>query len=600
MPTQTIIKSIKINNVRGISSKKFIFDNPEMLGNKFHLLVAPNGFGKSSFAGAFSSLKPKSLKIPTSLLHKNDEANKARIEITYAIDGEPDTLIFADEENNTISNIFSIAVISSKVKPHAKTNSAHSQFVKAIASLVIEPIVLVENIPRRPAKSIATSNFTNTFGVSENILPNIQSFAENYLWLGRFLSLPNLVRLTQKTVWKKIDAIVDDVSRQTGTAVDICKWIEVNKLAQLRSIPELQNIAALISDFSELTEVDKFLIAYQFAKAYQEDKENLKEWYAWITYLNRKDRCIQLLKSANSNPDWIELSIKETKSKLVVEFPLATIMSNGQRDLFSLLAQLMKVEFQLSGTRAILIVDEVFDYLDECNLLAAQYYISKFVDQFKSDGAEIFPLFLTHLDPDIFRHSALGLGKKDIRKVHHLDKFIDSSKKAGIAKMVILRDETALKPHIGKYFFHYHPDNCDQETVFVQNGLKKAWGKSYNFYKYVFAEFKKYREGASDTDYVAACVATRIAIEKHSFDQLAELEQRKRFTDEFNKGTSDKLDFVESLGGMVPESHRLLGLLYNDILHHKPNFDYISAIVSKMKNPAIRGMISEIPVPKLF
>jgi hypothetical protein len=59
----------------------------------------------------------------------------------------------------------------------------------------------------------------------------------------------------------------------------------------------------------------------------------------------------------------------------------------------------------------------------------------------------------------------------------------------------------------------------------------------------------------------------------------------------------DKLDFVEQVGGTVPELHRLLGLLYNDILHHKDNFDYISAIVSKMKNPAIRGMMNEIPIP---
>ena len=47
MPVQTKIKSILIENVRGISARNFVFDNPEMIGNKFHLLVAPNGFGKS-------------------------------------------------------------------------------------------------------------------------------------------------------------------------------------------------------------------------------------------------------------------------------------------------------------------------------------------------------------------------------------------------------------------------------------------------------------------------------------------------------------------------------------------------------------------------
>lgn len=599
MLTQTKIKSISVENVRGISSKKFVFDTPEMLGNKFHLLVAPNGFGKSSLAGAFSSLKPRSLKIPTSLLHKEDEANKAKIAITYSVNGV-ETTIKADEGSNDISKIFSVAVINSRLKPHAAAKSGYHQFAKPTASIIIEPIILVECIPKRPTKSISTSAFKQTFGASGKILPNIQSFLDNDLLLCGILSLPGIRRFSQKKVWKQLDPIIDDINARTGTAYQIVDWIESNKLAEFRAIPELAAIATILADFSELTEAERFLVAYQFAKAYEEDAKLLDDHRAWRSYVSGKKRCEELLTSVNSNPAWIAVSIKETKGKLVAEFPEATKMSNGQRDLLSFVAQLMKADFELSGSRAILIVDEVFDYLDECNLLAAQFYVSRFVERFKSNGAEIFPLFLTHLDPNVFIHSALGLGKKDIRKVHLLDKATDSSRRAGIAMMVKLRDEPALKPYIGKYFFHYHPQNCDQEALFRESGLKETWGKSHNFYTYVFEEFGKYRSGGVEADFVAACVATRIAIEKHAFDQLQEAEQKERFTEEFNKRTSDKLDFVEQVGGKVPESHRLLGLLYNDILHHKDNFDYISSIVSKMKNPAIRGMMNEIPIPRTF
>jgi AAA15 family ATPase/GTPase len=112
------IKSITVENVRGISSRKHVFETPDMLGNKFHLLVAPNGYGKSSLAAAFDSLKPRSLKIHPSLLHKDDEANKPKLEISYIEDGVEKTLK-ADDTCNEISKVFSISVINSKLKPRA-------------------------------------------------------------------------------------------------------------------------------------------------------------------------------------------------------------------------------------------------------------------------------------------------------------------------------------------------------------------------------------------------------------------------------------------------------------------------------------------------
>jgi len=361
----------------------------------------------------------------------------------------------------------------------------------------------------------------------------------------------------------------------------------------------LAAIAGLFANFSQFNEVERFLIAYQFAKAYADDAKSLMKQHNWRSYLAGKKRCLDLLAAVNSNPAWINVSVTETKGHLIAEFPVATKMSNGQRDLLVFVAQLMKAEFDLTGERGILVVDEVFDYLDECNLLVAQFYVTRFVERFKSKGAELFPIFLTHLNPDVFKHSILGLGKKDLRKIHLLDKASDSSRKVGIAAMVRVRDDAALKPFIGKHFFHYHPQNCDQVTLFKAKSLKETWAKSHDFYSYIFTEFTKYCSGAVDADYVAACVAARIAIEKHAFDQL-QPPDKIRFTDEFSQGTVEKLDFVEQVGIKVPDSHRLLGMLYNDILHHKEQFDYISAIVSKMKNPAIRGMMSELPIPTVF
>lgn len=55
-----IINKIEITNIKGIGNKAFSLD---LTPNKPNILVAPNGFGKSSFAIAFDSLKSDRIKL---------------------------------------------------------------------------------------------------------------------------------------------------------------------------------------------------------------------------------------------------------------------------------------------------------------------------------------------------------------------------------------------------------------------------------------------------------------------------------------------------------------------------------------------------------
>lgn len=50
-----------------------------------------------------------------------------------------------------------------------------------------------------------------------------------------------------------------------------------------------------------------------------------------------------------------------------------------------------------------LIVDEVFDYLDDANLLVAQHFLLELMKQFKDAGKSIYVVVLTHLDPSQFK-----------------------------------------------------------------------------------------------------------------------------------------------------------------------------------------------------
>jgi hypothetical protein len=277
------------------------------------------------------------------------------------------------------------------------------------------------------------------------------------------LSLPNLHDLTLKGIWKKVDPIRNEINQQRGTADQILTWIEQKKLDEFRALDGLASVASLFAGIDQISETQSFLAAFQLARLYADDAKSLKQYGERINYQRSKKTFIGLLENVNSNPAWISVGVSENKGQLIASFPAATDMSNGQRDLLSFVAQLLKALYSLTGDRAILIIDEVFDYLDEANLLAAQFFATRLIEAFKSRGAEIFPLILTHLDPLVFRHSILGLGRGDMRKVHFLAKADDKSRTLGIAAMVKKREDAVLKPLIGKYFFHYHPQSSDQK-----------------------------------------------------------------------------------------------------------------------------------------
>ena len=66
------IKSIEITNVKGIGNHSFDLD---LVPNKPNILVAPNGFGKSSFAIAFESLKRDKIELENNNYHLKKDTN---------------------------------------------------------------------------------------------------------------------------------------------------------------------------------------------------------------------------------------------------------------------------------------------------------------------------------------------------------------------------------------------------------------------------------------------------------------------------------------------------------------------------------------------
>lgn len=448
-----MLKEIEITNVKGIEHKCFSLD---ILPNRPSILVAPNGFGKSSFATAFSSLKPKNIKLDKKNLFSNDETKSPAIRIKYINKNNTDEELKADNSCNTISKKIACFVINSRLIPKATGVIAG----RASVGLSINPIILMETIPSKG-------------------FPGYDEY---------------------KDIYKKIN-----------------------------------------SDLQEF------------------------------------------------NCTWKDIKVRKKDGKLVLNFPSATDISNGQRDILIFIAMLFSARLRLTKTINLLIIDEVFDYLDDANLVAAQYYISNLIDDYKSDGKIIYPLILTHLDPDLFKNYTFSN-----QKVYYLEKSVVSTND-GMLKLLRARQRKDVSKEIQKdisyYLLHYAPTSINRRTEFKNYGIPELWGENDNFENFINDEIQKYLRG-DPYDPLAVCGALRVKIEKIAYSGLSTMELKNTFLEK--RKTINKLNFAKDNGIIIPESYYLLGIIYNDGMHLRDGTDNVSKIVSKLNHLVIKNMIKRI------
>lgn len=94
-----MITNFTLKNIKGFGDPPMSLD-VEIKSDKINLLIAPNGFGKSSLAVAFESVKPSKLAVEKENKYKNNENLDSSLSLT--IDG---VTYSADINNNTISPV---------------------------------------------------------------------------------------------------------------------------------------------------------------------------------------------------------------------------------------------------------------------------------------------------------------------------------------------------------------------------------------------------------------------------------------------------------------------------------------------------------------
>ena len=572
---QEKIQSITIENIKGIKNQTF---NLDIISNKPSVLVAPNGFGKSSLAIAFNSLNNNRINLDKDYYHEDNSSFTPKISLSF-VKNRNLTTLEADNSKNDIFKEFSCFVINSQLY----ARGIGSRFGTATATMNIEDIVLVDKIPEKAFLNYKYNTFKTLFGINSKILPNIGYLLSNKMLIISLFEkrnfFDNISTRTQNAINTFINKIKTLPSNKTKDEILIHIG---NNLSELRNITCLKCIADIIKNYGT-NEVSCYLSAIQFIWLYNNDKNGFKKVYEYYCYQVKKEKIEGILSTFNST--WKNIKAKEERNQLVVKFPPAKDISNGQRDVLSFISMLFKAREKLTKSSNILIIDEVFDYLDDANLVAVQYYITKFIDEMKKEGKNIYPLILTHLDPSYFKTFAFS----DL-KIYYLNKR-PTQTSTHFENLLKNRNKDSIKEEVSKYLLHYHTEKIDKRDDFRSLGLKETWGEENNFKNYINEEVEKYLKD-EDYDPFAVCCAVRVKIEENVYNWLNKEEDKVLFLGTHE--TRKKLNFAESKGVPSPEIYYLLGIIYNKGMHWEEDKDNVTPIVNALTNLAIKQMIKEV------
>ena len=571
------ISNITIKFVKGI--KEFSFES-DLEPNKIHLLVAPNGFGKSSIATAFAKMNSNRLNLDKKDCYQENESYIPEVSITF-----DNQILTADRNQNKILDQFKIKVIRSGLTSHAN----HLYRCRVSSTMGVETIEICTS-PTKHEFSYAHTRSKRQFGPNGKILPNINPLLEDYSLVQTF----NLVRMrkfSQKRNTDKLNQIIDDINQQKGTTEEIIQWVDSNAIDALSAIEPLKNLSdEILKRNLADSKTDAYLKAYQIFKVFADDENSFKESIKWLEYKHTKERYNELLDYFNSS-NWQRAELEESKGKgkkkLRIVFPDAHQISNGQRDVVTLIVQIRELSYEEIQKPLILIIDEVFDYLDDANLTVFQYYISELIKKYKDRGQAIYPLILTHLDPEVFSYFSFNSLKVC---THYLQK-VDPSVSQKMFSLIQLRDENErLKDTLEEHWFHYHPKPAINDSHWPKN-IPQQWRDSMLFRGYIEQEARKYLDGNSSYDILAVCFALRIKTEQSVYETLDSNNQTGFL--ETHK-TRAKLQYAAELGKNVPEAYFLLSLIHNASLHWDHTRSHITPLKGKLNHPVIKNLVKKL------
>ena len=579
-----VITELHIENIKGLQNFEL---KQSIQPNRPNILVAPNGFGKTSLAIAFKSLKNSKLDLDESSYYNGDNSNKPILRLKLST-GEN---LEADDSHNSISSKFDIYVINCQLKPKATAQRYGGRTI-ARASNDISPTVMIQTIPPKINFDYSLPRNKRDFGINGKLLTDISNIYSQYNLIIRISENINfeefsLVRF--KTPFNAIIAKINSIDNRK-TAHSIKDEIIRENIIDINN-QELTNLCDIIRQNSAFDNiVDVFLVAWQIIHVRNSMGVNYRKALAYANFLKKQVEIDSTLEKINPVSDRFEIKSTIKDRSLIIEWPKADMISNGQRDILTFISRLMECHYKESKA-CILVIDEFFDYLDDANLVAFQYYISTLIDSYRKNRRIIFPILLTHIDPNYLKHFCFNDKRLNICYLKNYKGKISDK----MAQFIGARENLLIKNAVDTYYLHYHPniDTIDITEEFKQLSLNLDWGTPRMFKKKVDRELRKYLlEPGKTYDPLAVCVSIRIKIEENAYNYIDADAHKQEFL--ITHGTTEKLNYAHDQGIVVPETYYLLGIIYNHPLHIAGDNDMSKQLSMKLENETIKSMIRHL------
>lgn len=569
--------------------------------NKLNYIVAPNGAGKTSFVTAFECLEPGRIKVPKDLKHKKQERPASSLTIT--VDG---TEWVATGRTNKITSEWNPFVINSRISSEVVAVGGERGALLNEAQTKVRRIKIIDYIPAHVHVTYDFNAIKDGFGAKKNALRDFTALFEDKEFL--FCVSKSLPALYQFNYYNKakgrITALVNAINSKAGNVAGLRGRM---KDADFKTIEQYKNYQTFKAAFVSILgaaahKLDYFLLFYQLFEVYKVHADEMKNAAAWAEYEKQKKDIEKELACVNC--PWKGATIIEDNEALYIEFPLADEYSNGQRDIMTLFAQLMLFRSKLQAHKKyLLLIDEVFDYLDDANLLAAQYFVSQLLD--KETAGIIYIVLFTHLDPAYYRTYVL----RQLMKVDYLVK-VQAIPNTLTKNFIGYRDwlkqqgndgdaeKQQLYHDLSNYLFHYNPDdyNCSARIVANQhphNAAKTTWGEKSVFYTYLIEEVNKYLSG-QDYEPYAVAFAIRIRIEKIAYDSIADPVIKRDFLSKNDSFAKIKVCTDNNI--KVPTFYMMVLAIGNESAHLKMiNENYEEKeMVFKLRNLSVKRIIEQV------
>lgn len=580
-----MIKGITVENVKGIVHQDIKLN---ALPNTVTYVVAPNGTGKSSLATAFNRLGKNGIRLNDSEFRDGKRSNFPSLSIAL-VDGET---LWADSAHNNLYGKIGVSVINSGLfaKQSIKQFGGHST---ARADIAVPEVQLAKKKPMRVEAGYSIRDIRKAFPAAvSGHLTNYKEDFSTASFVSALAGCQECFRPTTGSMYARmVDALLDDAASTewsvwSSSAPDGFEKVKPLK-AMVGKLPFLSRRGASKGTYLDALQLNRFCCDH---------KKDVYATAKWLDYKELKASADELVSAIDTTGAGIRTH--ERKGVLLVDFPVASRMSNGERDVMQFAMQLVRVGSELSRCdMAMLIVDEVLDYLDDANLMVAHYYIGKMLDSFKRAGKELYVLLLTHLDPRSLssrrmpcKHVAYfgreGEGEKG--------KISGPMRKLLVDRATCQRDRREIYEEVSSLYLHFcnsltYP-SADTVAYVVSKGFDDEAASVEGFRADSLKSLFSYlREGEYDAARV--CCALRVMIEGWAYDSLPQ-EHKAGFL-EVQRGTESRLAYAEERGVTVPDIFHMLGELYNDCMHLSGESSQEVLTYRKLENKVICSMIAE-------